>query len=119
MAIEEGNSVELLRISDLYLTRLIIHVKKILCPENEAAASFSGQPTIMSKSKNKIINVTNLVLTVADKVLLGLWDMFDDVSYGQIHPRLVLAVGARRAREIVAAKERFRQEREYSGPLCR
>jgi hypothetical protein len=71
----------------------------------------------MNKIKNKTITVAYAALTVADKVLLGLWDMFDDISYSQIHPRLVLAVGARRAREIVSAKERFRQERKKKKAL--
>jgi hypothetical protein len=87
-----------------------------LCHKIERPFNFRDRND-MNKAKSNIKKVAYKALTIADKALLGLWEMYDDISYSQIHPRLVLAVGARRAREIVAAKEQFQQEREKKKAL--
>jgi hypothetical protein len=102
----------LLRIS------LLKNILKICVPKIERPFNFRDRND-MNKAKSNIKKVAYKTLTIADKALLGLWEMYDDISYSQIHPRLVLAVGARRAREIVAAKERFQLEREKKKALWR
>lgn len=62
--------------------------------------------------KEKFRQYGESALTVAERFLLGLWDLIDDMDYGRYHPRLVSEYGAREARAIVAANDQRRAERE-------
>jgi len=73
----------------------------------------------MGSANKKIKVAAKIALSVTEEFLLTLWEICDEMNCMRYHPGLVMAVGGREARAILAKNEYYRKEREKKKMIWR